>query len=350
MLGFAASPKPDPEYGIPPSDPAPTENPRLRLIEPPAQSATPSFAEEVRDGLLAESRSLPCRFFYDEIGSKIFEEICALDEYYLTRVESGILRERADEIAHAASPGSTLVELGSGSAEKTRVLIEALLRKQGDLRFVPIDISRSALVESSEALLLDHRALEITAICAEYDTGLGALGKAAQTPRLILWLGSSIGNLHKPQAAAFLSRVREKMEASDRLLVGIDLRKDRETLERAYDDSLGVTERFNLNLLERANRELGADFDPSGFRFRAYYDEASGAVESSLVSLREQEVEIPALELQVRFAEDEAIHTENSYKYSLAEIETLAKASGLTGEERWLDAQGRYSVNLFRAG
>ncbi len=308
----------------------------------------PSFEEEVRDGLASEPRSLPCRFFYDEIGSKIFEEICELEEYYLTRVERSILRDRADEIASAAPANATLVELGSGSAEKTRLLIEALIRKQITLRFVPIDISRSALIESSEGLLLDHRALEIAAICAEYDSGLRILDKAAGSPRMILWLGSSVGNLHKPQAADFLARVRETMEPDDRFLIGIDLRKERDVLESAYDDSLGVTARFNLNLLARVNRELAGNFDLAGFRFRAHYDEESGAVESSLVSLRDQKVEIGALGLQVPFREGESIHTENSYKYSLEEIDTLAAEGGMASEARWLDDDGRYSVNLLR--
>lgn len=309
----------------------------------------PSLAEEVHAGLTAESRSLPCRFFYDEIGSKIFEEICELEEYYLTRAERSILERRAGEIADAAPSDATLAELGSGSAEKTRLLIDAMLARQNQLRFVPIDISRSALVESSEALLVDHDALEIQAICAEYDSGLTLLPEVAAEPRLLLWLGSSVGNLHKPQAADFLSRVREQMGDADRLLVGIDLRKDRETLERAYDDSQGVTARFNLNLLTRINRELGGNFDLEGFRFRARYDEVSGAVESSLVSLRDQEVEISALSLRTAFAEGESIHTENSYKYSFEEIDALARDGGMESETRWLDGKERYSLNLFRA-
>jgi L-histidine N-alpha-methyltransferase len=307
----------------------------------------PSFEDEVRAGLKDRPRSLPCRFFYDEVGSKIFEEICDLDEYYLTRVERSILVSRAMDIARAVPFGSSLVELGSGSAEKTRLLIDALLARQGALRFVPIDISRSALVESSQALLLDHPTLDIVAICAEYDSGLAALDGAAHTPRLILWLGSSVGNLHKPQAADFLSRVRDKMGAKDRLLIGIDLRKERTVLERAYDDAQGVTARFNKNLLTRVNRELGGNFDLSGFRFRAHYDEVSGAVESSLVSLRDQEVDVAALSLQAAFSEGETIHTENSYKYSLDEIDTLAERSGMQSETRWLDDGERYSLNLF---
>ncbi|MDP6980914.1 MAG: L-histidine N(alpha)-methyltransferase [Myxococcota bacterium] len=337
----------DPESAIPPREPESLPTSRLRLIEPLTHVEMPSFEDEVRAGLKDRPRSLPCRFFYDEVGSKIFEEICDLDEYYLTRVERSILVSRAMDIARAVPFGSSLVELGSGSAEKTRLLIDALLARQGALRFVPIDISRSALVESSQALLLDHPTLDIVAICAEYDSGLAALDGAAHTPRLILWLGSSVGNLHKPQAADFLSRVRDKMGAKDRLLIGIDLRKERTVLERAYDDAQGVTARFNKNLLTRVNRELGGNFDLSGFRFRAHYDEVSGAVESSLVSLRDQEVDVAALSLQAAFSEGETIHTENSYKYSLDEIDTLAERSGMQSETRWLDDGERYSLNLF---
>lgn len=320
---------------------------RFRLIAQQAQVAPPSFAEEVHRGLSAASRSLPCRFFYDAAGSKIFEEICDLEEYYLTRVERSILREHARNIGERFGEDIELVELGSGSAEKTRLLIEALLAQQQSLVYVPIDISRGALEECSESLLRDHPQLEVHAICSEYEAALAILSEQRTAPRLILWLGSSIGNLHKHEAEDFLAQICARMGEADRMLIGIDLRKDRERLERAYDDSKGVTARFNLNLLVRINRELGGNFQPEQFEFRAQYLEGTGAVESSLVSLRDQEVAIDALESSFSFKRGEAIHTENSYKYSVDEIEALADGAKMVCETRWLDPESLYSLNLF---
>jgi dimethylhistidine N-methyltransferase len=320
---------------------------RFRLIARPADVELPSFAEEVRNGLSAKSRSLPCRFFYDHAGSKIFEEICGLDEYYLTRAERSILQTHARALSERFDEDIDLVELGSGSAEKTRLLIESFLAKQRRLVYVPIDISRTALEESSESLLLDHPRLEVHAICGEYEAGLSILNDRRTTPRLILWLGSSIGNLHKPEAQDFLAQIHSMMGKTDRMLIGIDLRKDRERLERAYDDSRGVTARFNLNLLLRINRELGGEFRPDQFEFRARYREDSGSVESSLVSLCDQDVAIGALGASFHFHRGEEIHTENSYKYSFEEIDTLADKGNMHCEARWLDKDGLYSLNLF---
>ena len=306
-----------------------------------------SLEAAVRRGLGGASKNLPCRFFYDEEGSLLFEEICALPDYYLTRTEHAILEERCDEIATLFPGAITLAELGSGSATKTRLLIEALLRRHGFLRYVPIDISRSMLETSARELLEDYSALEIQAIASEYRAGLRHVKAETSRPKLIAWLGSNIGNFERHEAASFLAGVRAAMAESDRLLVGIDLRKDRRVLERAYDDEQGVTARFNLNLLKRLNRELGADFDPDHFAHRAIWDERRGRVEICLVSLREQVVSIEKLDLQVHFAEGEAIHTENSYKYSLAEIAELAREADLRIAEQWLDADRRFSVNIF---
>lgn len=320
---------------------------RFHLSDRQREVELPSFADEVRSGLSAKSRSLPCRFFYDDAGSKIFEEICGLEEYYLTRVERSILKAHAQHLSEGFREDIDLVELGSGSAEKTRLLIESFLAKQRTLVYIPIDISRTALEESSESLLLDHPGLEVHAICGEYETGLTILQDRRTRPRLILWLGSSIGNLHKPEAQDFLAQICASMGETDRMLIGIDLRKDRERLERAYDDSLGVTARFNLNLLLRINRELAGEFRPEQFEFRARYREDSGSVESSLVSLCDQEVEIGALDASFRFAKGEEIHTENSYKYSIEEIDALAEGGNMRCETRWLDDDGLYSLNLF---
>ena len=196
----------------------------------------------------------------------------------------------------------------------------------------------------------DYKRLEIRAIAAEYQDGLRRLRADVTEAKLVIWLGSSIGNLDRPSAARFMAGLRSGLNSSDRLLLGIDLRKDRDVLECAYNDSSGVTARFNRNLLERINRELGGHFDPQAFDFRASYDEARGTVESHLLSRTDQLVEIDDLGLRVRFSAGEAIHTESSYKYSLEEIESLARSANLELREHWLDSERRFSVNLFAAG
>ena len=319
---------------------------RLQMIAFDVEAHRVAFARDVRVGLTAAPKWLPCRYFYDAEGSALFEEICSLPEYYLTRTERQILAERAAEIAGLFQEPIALVELGSGSAAKTRLLIEAFLQRHRCLRYVPVDISPSILEDSSLALLEEYPRLEIVAVAAEYAQGLAHLQAVTGQPKLILWLGSNVGNLDRPQAAAFLRQVGRAMTDQDRLLIGIDLRKDRATLERAYDDSRGVTSRFNMNLLSRINEELGGRFDLASFRHRAIYNAEMGRVEMHLESCRTQRVQIEALELEVPFEAGETIHTENSYKYSLAEIEMLCSASGFRVERQWLDEGRLFSVNL----
>jgi len=306
-----------------------------------------AFARDVRAGLTGSPKRLPCCYFYDDEGSRLFEAICELPEYYLTRAEREILQEHAGELASRFPERITLVELGSGSAVKTRILIDAFLRRHETLRYVPVDISGSALEDSARSLLRDYPALEILAVAGEYHDGIRHLAVEADHAKLILWLGSSIGNLDRPAAATFLRRLRSTMSPRDRLLVGIDLRKARAVLEPAYDDTQGVTARFNLNLLTRINRELGGTFDLQHFRHCAVYDEEAGRIEMYLISTRAQSVWIEHLGLTASFAADEAIHTENSHKYSSAEIEGLAADAGLGIEQQWRDAGRRFSLNLF---
>lgn len=318
---------------------------RLVLIGTQAQERLGDFSEDVRSGLTSSPKRLSCAYLYDEAGSKIFEEICDLPEYYLTRAETEILRSQAEDILDDAPDDLTLVELGSGSSTKTRVLIEAYLKRHAKLHYVPIDISREMLEQSSGELLADFPGLRVTALAAEYMAGLHALKDVAPGPKLVLWLGSNVGNFERPDAAAFLREVRRDLTPNDRLLMGIDLRKDRDTLEAAYDDAQGVTARFNLNLLQRINAELGADFDLTGFRHRATYNEAAGRVEIYIDSLRDQDVRIDELDLDVSFKKGESMHTENSHKYGLREIDLLAEAAGYTTNGRWFDAEKRYSMN-----
>lgn len=329
-----------------------------RLIVEHVPPATPaaSFAEDVRRGLTAQPKRLSCRFFYDREGSRLFEQICALPAYYLTRAEEEILARHADEIAAALPGPADLVELGSGSAAKTRRLIAALLRRQETLRYAAIDIAREVLEESAHRLLDEYASLEVHALAAEYRDGLRRLQVLRRTreadrphrPQLILWLGSNVGNFERHEAAAFLAQVRAAMGPHDRLLIGIDRRKARSVLEAAYDDAQGVTARFNRNLLVRINRELGGHFDPQSFEHRAVYDEAAGRIAMFLVSRQAQTVHVPDLGLRVRFAAGEAVHTENSYKYSFDEIRALAEAGGFGVERQWLDREQRFSECLFR--
>jgi L-histidine N-alpha-methyltransferase len=305
--------------------------------------SVPGLVRDVREGLAERPRRLFCRWFYDAAGSLLFEEICRLPEYYIPAAEREILTRHADEIVAAVVPGAAIVELGSGSSAKTTLLLQAALRRVPHVRYVPIDISDAALASATQRLAAIP-GLTVHGVCAEYEDGLAHLGTGA---RLVLWLGSNIGNFARADAALFLHRLGTRLTPSDRLLVGIDRRKRREAIERAYDDPRGVTARFNKNILLRLNRELGADFDPDAFRHQAIYDADAGRVSMYLVAQRAQRVRIPALPLDLDIAAGEAIHTEDSYKYSDAEIRTLAAAAGLRIERVFSDDAGRFSDVLF---
>jgi len=321
-------------------------SPRYALIEESEGEHRDSFANAVLDGLRRDPKSLPCRFLYDAVGSELFEEICELPEYYLTRAEHEILERHADAVAAACPTPLTLAELGSGSSTKTRLLIEALLRRQQRLRYVPVDISRSMLDESARALLADYPGLEILAVASEYDDGLRHVAKETRTPKLIAWLGSNIGNFSRSEARHFVSGIRDAMVTGDRLLLGIDLRKDPAALGLAYDDPAGVTARFNKNLLARMNRELGGHFDLERWSHRAVVQDDGGRVELGLVSERACSVRIDALGRTFRFEAGEFVHTEDSTKYGPDEVDALAAASSLVVEQRWYDGRRRFSLNL----
>jgi dimethylhistidine N-methyltransferase len=317
--------------------------------------ARAALAEDVRRGLTAAPKQLPPKYFYDPLGSHLFDAICLLPEYYLTRAEDEILSRHAGEIvtaAAAAGPGPvTLLEFGSGSAAKTRRLIEALLRRQRGLTYVPVDISASALEASADALLADYEQLRVEAYASDYETALAHLAgeRGLRGRTLALFLGSNVGNFDGTEAESFLRRVRGVLSEGDALLVGADLKKDAATLEAAYDDALGVTAAFNLNLLMRINRELAADFDVRAFRHVALYDAGAGRVEMHLESRRAQVVRVQSLSLEIPFAAGERIHTENSYKYHLDELSSLAARTGFSRARTWLDEAGRFSSNLLVA-
>lgn len=309
-----------------------------------------SFADDVRRGLLAQPKHLFPKYFYDALGSQLFEAICLLPEYYLTRAENEILTRYADEIAASVDGHKTLLEMGSGSASKTRLLIEALLRQQPDLHYIPVDISASALETSSRVLLQSCPRLRITAYASDYYDGLAALGQAADRGRtLALFLGSNIGNFDASEARTFLRALRSVLNSGDALLLGADLKKRRDVLEAAYDDALGVTAAFNLNLLVRINRELDADFDLRAFKHHVEYNEEAGRVEVYTESLRDQRVSLRKLDMEVHFLAGERVHTESSYKYDLDDLSVLAAETGFTRTRTWLDEREQFSSNLFMA-
>ena len=307
------------------------------------------FAEDVRRGLTAEPKRFLPKYFYDELGSLLFEAICLLPEYYLTRAENEILTRFADEIVGSVGGHKTLIEMGSGSASKTRLIIEAALREQGDLLFMPVDISASALESSSRILLQSYPRLRIEAYAADYFAALSELGKKQRGRTLALFLGSNISNFDQEDALAFLRSLRTVLNPGDALLLGADLKKDRKILEAAYDDSLGVTSAFNLNVLARINRELDGDFDLRAFKHAATYNEALGRVEIYIESRRAQTAIIGKLDLRVSFDSGEQIHTENSYKYDLSDIDRLATSTGFKCAHTWLDSEKRFSSNLLLA-
>ena len=307
------------------------------------------LADDVRRGLSSQPKRFLPKYFYDQLGSQLFEAICLLPEYYLTRAENEILEHRADEIIASFNGDTTLLEMGSGSASKTRLIIEALLRKQNTLRFIPVDISASALDSSSRILLQSYPQLRIEAYAADYFAGLAELKQKPRGRTLALFLGSNISNFDLDEALRFLRALRDVLQHGDALLLGADLKKDKRILEAAYNDALGVTAAFNLNVLARINRELDADFDLRSFRHLAFYNETAGRVEIYIESLHDQTVFISQLDLRVEFKAGEQIHTENSYKYDLADITRLAEQTGFERSRTWEDEKQHFSSNLLLA-
>ncbi|HMG32788.1 MAG TPA: L-histidine N(alpha)-methyltransferase [Blastocatellia bacterium] len=332
----------------------PQQDDRLIIHQLADGGDSSALGRDVRNGLTQKPKHLPPKYFYDELGSRLFEAICCLPEYYLTRAESQILRERSTEIATSianSSPSVRLIELGSGSAEKTRLLIEAFLRRQTELHYLPVDISPASLQTSSRELLRAYPKLRITAYAADYFTALEAFKReraqhGGSERTVALFLGSNIGNFDPDEAVSFLSAVRELLDSGDAFLLGADLKKSPDVLIPAYDDSLGVTAAFNLNLLVRINRELRSDFKLEEFEHRSCYNEALSRVEMHLVSRIRQTIRIGALDLEVEFEPGESVHTESSYKYDLDKLGEIARRGGFKLSRTWFDAGRRFSFNL----
>ncbi|MBV9998914.1 MAG: L-histidine N(alpha)-methyltransferase [Verrucomicrobia bacterium] len=299
-----------------------------------------AFRREVVRGLSERPKRIAPKFLYDETGCKLFDEICRLDEYYPTRTETSILRENAAEICAALGPGCRLVEFGSGSSTKTRILLDRL---SSPAAYVPVDIAREHLLRSSASLSRVYPGLSVLPVCVDYTADF-SLPRMPSAPRrtVAFFPGSTIGNLEPAEAEHFLRRVAALCGQGGALLIGVDLKKDRRTLERAYNDARGVTAAFNLNLLTRINRAFGVSIRSESFRHHAFYNEAFGRIEMHLVNGAEQTVQLDGAE--IAFGRGESIGTEHSYKYSVEDFEKLAARSGWTLESFWVDAGRLFSV------
>ena len=297
--------------------------------------------EDVLAGLALPQKSIPPKYFYDEEGCRLFEAICELPEYYLTRTETAILRGNIADIVQFVGPDAELIEYGAGVQAKTRILIHALETRL----YVPIDIAMETLRASSNELAARFPWLNVVGICADYSQPL-ALPEFAGVPvrrKVGFFSGSTIGNFTPAEALQFLKQARRAVGTGGALLVGVDLRKDKATLDAAYADSKGITARFNLNLLQRINRELGGDFQVNRFRHKAFYDPALGRVEMHLESLYAQIAHVAGQ--RFNFAPGETIHTEISCKYSIAEFQELGKRAGFSPEKVWTDPEQLFSVH-----
>ncbi len=297
-----------------------------------------SFRDDVLAGLRAERRQIPPKYFYDEAGSKLFDAITALPEYYPTRTEIGILEAHRVPIARLAGRGCVLIELGSGSSHKVRVLLDALSPSV----YLPIDISREHLRESAARLAADHPDLVVHATCADFTRPLQLPAAMPPARRVAFFPGSSIGNFDPPDALALLRGVNALVGPRGALLIGVDRKKDPVRLHEAYNDAQGVTAAFNLNLLARINSELEGDFASDAFAHYAFYNPHRGRIEMHLTSLRDQRVRVAGEPFA--FREGETIHTENSYKYTHSEFVALAGKAGFSLVESWSDAAGWFSV------
>lgn len=304
------------------------------------------FAAEVLAGLRRHLRCIPPKFFYDARGSQLFDAITATPEYYLTRAEVEVLTANAAEIAHRLGTGSLLVEPGGGSCAKVRILLEGLR----PCAYVPMDISREHLRAAAEEVAAEFPWLEVHASCTDFTRAMTLPEGAPEPegPRVAFFPGSSIGNFDPEGAVRFLGAVATLVGTGGFLLIGADRKKDKATLDAAYDDAAGITADFNLNLLARINRELGGDFALEAWRHRAFYDEVVGRIEMHLVSEREQSVRVAGEVF--RFAAGDTIHTESSYKYADAEFQGLAACAGFRSEAVWTDSRGLFAVHLLQVG
>lgn len=318
---------------------------RLQYFKPHSTKIEKSFAEEISSGLGDIPKYISPKFFYDKKGSELFEQICLLDEYYPTRTEISILKKLQHDLPDYLNSDFRLVELGSGSAIKTRLILDVFDNIFDKIEFFPIDISE-ILTESSELLLKDYPNLSITGVVDTYEGGLEFVEKFDKKRNLIIFLGSSYGNFTPLEGKLFLEKINHSMKNNDLFLIGLDLVKDSSLLESAYNDSKGITANFNLNVLSRINDELDADFNLENFLHRAIYNKKEQRIEMYLKSLVNQTVVISKSNQLIKLHKDELILTEYSYKYKLEQIKDLMNSAGFEIKNIWLDEDNLFSLTL----
>jgi L-histidine Nalpha-methyltransferase len=302
-----------------------------------------SFRDAVLAGLARAPKRIPCKFFYDARGSALFEEICRLPEYYLTRTETEILEENSADIAAQMGPQCRLIEFGSGASQKVRILLQALDRPAA---YIPVDISRDHLRDAATGLAEDFPTIPVIAVCADYTRPFKLPPLPGTGKRVGFFPGSTIGNFEPEAAVAFLANYAQILGPGGEMLIGVDLKKETDILDAAYNDRAGVTAAFNLNLLERVNRELDSNLDIDQFEHAAFYNSAEGRVEIYIRSLADQVAMVAGTRL--RFRKDELIHTEYSYKYAVEEFRKLAARAGFRPVDTWTDPAELFSVHYFR--
>ena len=318
---------------------------KLRYFKPHASKIEKTFAEEISSSLIGNSKFISPKFFYDKKGSDLFEKICTLSEYYPTRTEIDILKNLSIELPSYLDETFRLVELGSGTSVKTRLILDIFTSLQDTTEYFPIDISE-ILTESSEQLLKDYDGLHITGIIDTYEGGLEFLKNYDDRKNLIIFLGSSFGNFSPNAGREFLKKINSTMKSGDLFLIGLDLIKDKQILESAYNDSLGVTAQFNLNVLSRINDELDADFNLDNFLHYSIYNKEDQRIEMYLKSLVRQSIIISKSDLLLNLEKNELIHTEYSHKYSLDQIRELLESVGFKINHVWLDDKKYFSLTL----
>ena len=314
---------------------------RFSYYQPSRNRLQKTFAEELAQSIRKKQKSINPKFFYDQKGSKLFEKICKTPEYYLTRSEISILNNLDGKLQHHLRGNFRLVELGSGSSQKTRILIDILTKLQEHVEYFPIDVS-NILKSSSMTLQSDYKKLHITGIIDNYESGLEFIKNYDIMKNLIVFLGSSFGNFEPENGIAFLRKINSLMNYDDLFLIGLDLVKSKDILYSAYDDSQGITSQFNLNILSRINSELGGNFDKRKFTHHVVYNESKQKIEMYLRSLIKQTVEIPNADLILEIDENELIHTENSHKYTIPQIEQMFTTSGFLVRDIWYDEKGYF--------
>jgi len=320
---------------------------RLKIIRLDNFPKTNSFAEDVKIGLTSETKFLLPKYFYDTRGSELFEKICETEEYYPTRTEISILKNLSDTISERNQEKNLIVELGSGSSFKTNYILQSFLKSRNKLYYIPIDVS-DILVESSKILIEKYKELYITGLVTFYEEGLDYIKKVNKSPKLILFLGSSIGNFTEEEAINFMKMLRNDITCDDRLLIGFDLVKNRKVLLNAYNDKAGITAEFNLNILKRINTELDGNFELNKFEHKAIFNEEKSRIEMFLISKADQNAFIKNIGQEIYFKKGEIIHTENSYKFTHEMINSLAEASGMEFSDSYTDDKKYFALCAFK--